>query len=43
MGHIKFLKKKASPPAFPEFKDNYLNSNLLTESMECDIAWVLLA
>ena len=41
-GSFKIPKQRTLPPSFPEFEDDYKDSAVLSEAMECNIAWVLL-
>ena len=41
-GSFKIPKQKTPLPSFPEFKDEYKDSAVLSEAMEHSIAWVLL-
>ena len=42
-GTFKIPKKRASPPSFPDFNDEYKDTKLLDDALERNIAWVLVA
>lgn len=42
-GFFKIPKKRAPPPSFPDFSDDYSKSKLLDDALGRNIAWVLLS
>lgn len=40
-GTFKIPKKRAPPPSFPDFNDDYRDSKLLADALQRNIAWVI--